>query len=132
MIEAAEISEELRTLEARVRYLIETFRERWPKVHENYTLLTLLYLAEFDGLHFWDDDFEQAAQGELVNITSLHRAITLAKKAYQDEGDRARSDTKEAAYREALAPEDVGLPEQTWLTEGEGESDVDLWGDEWL
>lgn len=97
-----QVLEELETLHDQIVYLVRRWSRFYPGLHENYTLLMLLYLEEFQGIEIDHSVLRHAADHKLVNFTSLHRAITVAKKLFQDERDRDRSYTREAEYHQAL------------------------------
>ncbi len=102
----------LTTLVERVDHIIEMYGDKFLNLHENYTLLMLLYVREYEagfpkGAASLAWLIDRAADGKdsrgLVNFTSLHRAITIAKKKFQNEKDRVRSDEKESEYQNVLA-----------------------------
>jgi hypothetical protein len=98
-----DLASEYDTLKARCDAIIRAYRDRWPKLHQNYTLVLLLVLRDFDRVWIAPDVLEKAARGELTNLTSLHRALTQVKKRYESPEDRAVNLTREMSWRELFA-----------------------------
>ncbi len=105
MIPASEtiaIREEHETLKQRVAHLAIKYEDQYPDLLQNYTLAMLLYLREYGPQFQLIDPFKPflkpAAEGELVNFTSLHRAITATKKDFQSPQKRRAGLEREEAW----------------------------------
>ena len=94
--------EQLTTARELVRCVIERYRDRWPGIAENYTLVLLLVIRE-RGVFIPTDAIEAAARGELPNLTTVHRALTIVKKLYQTGPQAARSAELQQEWREVLS-----------------------------
>jgi len=95
------VETEFRTARSVVRGVIEKYRDRYPNIHESYTLVLLLVIRE-QGVFIPPDAIEKAAQGELPNLTTIHRALTDVKKLYQTPAQAARSEDLEEDWRKVL------------------------------
>ncbi len=88
---------------------IDTLRQKgaplmlkYPDLLRNSTLAMLLYLLDYDGIDLREDDLDRAAEGDLVNLTSLHRAITATKRDSQTPEQRRRSFILKKDWTDAL------------------------------
>lgn len=95
------IRKEIETARDLIKAVIEKYRDQFPSCWENYTLILLLAIRE-QGVFIPPDAIEMAARRELPNLTTLHRAMTKAKKAFQTVEQKARSDALEDDWRTVL------------------------------
>ena len=95
------VAVELGTSRGRVRAVIEKFKGMYPNIWENYTLVLLLVIRE-QGVFIPPDAIDKAARGELPNLTSIHRALTLEKKHYQTPVQAQRSAELDEDWRTVL------------------------------
>ncbi len=106
-----DVEREFRTNESRVRAVIEEYAGRYPGIHESYTLVYLLVLRR-EGAAIPESTIRAAARGELPNMTSVHRALTLAKKDYQTPAQRFRSYETEGRWRRMFG--DLKVDAEGW------------------
>ena len=111
--EAEAIRAEHETIKQRVAALALKYGDEYPDLLQNYTLAMLLYLREYVS---WpaasrpgalDYYIEAANIGEIVNFTSLHRAITATKKDFQTPEQRKRGLELDAAWAKGLTMDDA-------------------------
>lgn len=120
--EAEAIAEELDTIGARIRWLIGKYGQDIPDLHEDYTLVELLYFDEFllpkrmpagyqgmRGALRWLID--EALEGNLPSVLSIHRAQTIVKKDYESPEQRRRSMERDLAWGKAVAWSETGDPD---------------------
>ena len=100
--QAAAIRGEHDFLKDWVTSTIDKYRDVYPGLHENYTLLMLLVLVDKDAVDLMAEDVLRASRYELTNLTSLHRAITDAKKEYESRESRIANLEKAAETAKAL------------------------------
>jgi hypothetical protein len=98
------IAQELSGNRALVHQVIERYRSQFPGIWENYTLVLLLVIRD-QGVWISPEAIAKAAAGDLPNLTSIHRALTLVKKDYQTPEQARRSDELEEDWRETLSGE---------------------------
>jgi len=101
----ADVHVTLRGAKALVKAVIETYKDRYPNIWENYTLVLLLVIREQAGVFIPPDAIDAAAQGRLPNLTSIHRALTVVKKDYQTPQQAARSEDLDEEWRQVLSVE---------------------------
>lgn len=109
MDDGGAVSEELRGNQLLVAQVIEKYRVMYPNIWENYTLVMLLVIRE-RGVFIPPDAIDRAARGELPNLTSVHRALTLVKKRYQTREQAERSVELEDDWRDTLSGYVQGPP----------------------
>ncbi len=97
-----EIRRELATIQRKLEDLVIKYRAVWPQIHENYNLLDLLYLREYEGIPIPTKALDRAASRQLVSISSIHRALRLLKKKWQTVEQLLFGEELEEAYRKAL------------------------------
>jgi len=94
--------EQLSTARELVRRVIEKYKSQFPNLWNSYALVLLLVIRE-RGVFIPPDAIEAAARGELPNLTTVHRALTVVKKLYQTGPQAARSAELQQEWREVLS-----------------------------
>lgn len=95
------VKRELASTVELVKRVIAKYRDRYPTLWENYTLVLLLCERE-SGIWISPDAIESAARGTLPKLNTLDRALRVVKKLYQSEEARKRSSELESAYASVL------------------------------
>ncbi len=103
------------TLQGKLEFLVVKYREVWPEIHENYRLLDFLYLRDFERLPISREVLDMAARGELVNLSSLHRALRFIKKKWQSSEQKTLGKERDEAHKVAFR--DGGPPPTKWRDE---------------
>ncbi len=103
------------TLQGKLEFLVIKYRDIFPELWENYTLLNLLYLRDFDKLPVPRRALDMAYRNELVNLSSLHRALRLLKKKWQTPEQKTLGRERDEAHKVAFR--DGGPSPTKWRDE---------------
>ncbi len=98
MMQSADVAHQYEKARDLVKRVIEKYRTAYSALWENYTLVLLLVMRE-SGVWISPDALKLAAEGELPNLTSIHRALTDVKKDYQTSEQKETSERLENEWR---------------------------------
>lgn len=88
-----------------IKGLVKKYREEYPDIVRNYTLLMVLYWRDIDGFPVPDAFIERAEVGTLTNPSSVLRAFRKVKKRYQTMEEKRRVSHLEQEWRRVGAEE---------------------------
>lgn len=113
MMQSPDVAHQYEKARDLVRRVIDKYRTTYPALWENYTLVLLLAMRE-SGVWISPDALKLAADGELPNLTSVHRALTDVKKDYQTPEQKETSERLESEWRRVFVYSE-GKAQQTGI-----------------